>query len=113
MKIIKKPWGSETVIEINKKYLLKKLFMKKNHRCSLQFHNYKKETIYVLKGRLKIIIGKNKNDLKSKTYKKGESITINPKIIHRMEAITDTTYLEASTPQMLDVVRIADDYKRV
>ena len=113
MKIIKKPWGSETVIEINKRYLLKKLFMKKNHRCSLQFHNYKKETIYVLKGRLKIIIGKNKNKLKSKTYKKGDSITINPKIIHRMEAITDALYLEASTPEMHDVVRIIDDYKRV
>ena len=113
MKIIKKPWGSETVIEINKRYLLKKLFMKKNHRCSLQFHNYKKETIYVLKGRLKIIIGKNKNKLKSKIYKKGDSITINPKIIHRMEAITDALYLEASTPEMHDVVRIIDDYKRV
>jgi mannose-6-phosphate isomerase len=113
MKIIKKPWGSETVIEINKKYLLKKLFMKKNHRCSLQFHNYKKETIYVLKGRLKIIIGKNKNKLRSKTYKKGDSITIKPKMIHRMEAITDALYLEASTPEMHDVVRIIDDYKRV
>lgn len=113
MKIIKKPWGSETVIEINKRYLLKKLFMKKNHRCSLQFHNYKKETIYVLKGRLKIIIGKNKNKLRSKTYKKGDSITIKPKMIHRMEAITDALYLEASTPEMHDVVRIIDDYKRV
>ena len=30
MKIIKKPWGSETIIEINKKYLLKKLFMKQS-----------------------------------------------------------------------------------
>lgn len=113
MKIIKKPWGSETVIEINKKYLLKKLFMKKNHRCSLQFHNYKKETIYVLKGKLKIITGTNKNKLKSKIFTKGQSITIRPKVIHRMEAITDSLYLEASTPQMQDVVRIVDDYKRV
>ena len=87
--------------------------MKKNHRCSLQFHNYKKETIYVLSGKLKIIIGKNKNKLKSKIYKKGESITIKPKMVHRMEAISDATYLEASTPEMLDVVRIVDDYKRV
>tara|TARA_A100001011_G_C13708586_1_gene594614 strand:+ start:162 stop:503 length:342 start_codon:yes stop_codon:yes gene_type:complete len=113
MKIIKKPWGSETVIELNKKYLLKKLFMKKNHRCSLQFHNYKKETIYVLNGKLKVFAGKNKKKLKSKIYKKGESLTINPKIIHRMEAVIDSTYLEASTPEMQDVVRILDDYKRV
>ena len=30
-----------------------------------------------------------------------------------MEAITDALYLEASTPEMHDVVRIIDDYKRV
>ncbi len=42
MKKIIKPWGYEKIIEINKKYLLKELFMKKNHRCSLQFHRKKK-----------------------------------------------------------------------
>ena len=31
--------------------------MFKNHRCSLQYHNQKKETIYVLSGQLKIISG--------------------------------------------------------
>lgn len=113
MKIINKPWGSETIIEINKNYLLKKLFMKKNHRCSLQFHNFKKETIYVLKGKLKIITGTNRKNLKSKIYIKGQSITIKPKIIHRMEAINDSLYLEASTPEIDDVIRILDDYKRI
>ena len=113
MKVITKPWGSETIIEINKKYLLKKLYMKKNHRCSLQFHNFKKETIYILKGKLKITTGTNRKNLKSRIYIKGESITIKPKIIHRMEAINDSLYLEASTPELHDVVRIVDDYKRV
>ena len=45
MKIIEKPWGKEEVIEVNDKYMVKKLTMWKNHRCSLQYHNYKKETI--------------------------------------------------------------------
>jgi len=113
MKVITKPWGSETIIEINKKYLLKKLYMKKNHRCSLQFHNFKKETIFVLKGKLKITTGSKKKELQSKIYIKGQFITIKPKVIHRMEAITDSLYLEASTPELNDVVRIIDDYKRV
>ena len=39
--LIKKPWGSETLIEYNKFYVLKKLKMKKNHQCSLQFHKKK------------------------------------------------------------------------
>ena len=63
MQIIEKPWGKEEIIEINENYMVKKLTMYKNHRCSLQFHNYKKETIYVLSGSLKITSGLNKKDL--------------------------------------------------
>ena len=36
-KIIK-PWGFEVLLEKNSIYVLKKLFMKNNHRCSLQYH---------------------------------------------------------------------------
>ena len=45
MKIIEKPWGKEEVIEINDKYMMKRLTMLKGHRCSLQFHNYKNSSI--------------------------------------------------------------------
>jgi mannose-6-phosphate isomerase-like protein (cupin superfamily) len=41
-KVIKKPWGKEVFLEVNKKYMFKKLYMKKGHRCSLQFHKKKK-----------------------------------------------------------------------
>ena len=34
--IIKKPWGHEELLEKNNKYMFKKLYMKKGHRCSLQ-----------------------------------------------------------------------------
>ena len=57
-KIIVKPWGSEELIEYNKKYMVKKLIMKEGHQCSLQFHKKKIETIYVLEGRLKIFFWK-------------------------------------------------------
>ena len=57
-KIIKKPWGSEEIIEINNKFMFKKLFMKKNHQCSLQYHNVKKESVLVLSGKLKVMIKK-------------------------------------------------------
>ena len=41
------------------------------------------------------------------------SITIKPGVIHRMMAVKDSVYLEASTPQNDDVVRLSDDYKRI
>ena len=112
MKIIEKPWGKEEVIEINDHYMVKKLTMWKGHRCSLQYHNQKKETIYVLSGQLKIHSGPSENELTVKIYGPNDTITLLPRTIHRMEGVEDCVYLEASTPQMEDVVRIQDDYNR-
>ncbi len=112
MKEIKKPWGKEEVIEINPTYMVKKLTMFKNHRCSIQYHDYKKETIYVLSGKLKIYQGFSKENLESKIYLPGDFITIPPKLIHRMEGMEDSVYLEASTPEIDDVIRLEDDYSR-
>jgi mannose-6-phosphate isomerase len=112
MEVIEKPWGREEVIEINDKYMVKKLTMFAGHRCSLQFHNIKKETIYVLSGVLKIIQGPSQDELEEKIYRAGDTITIAPGLIHRMEGVEECVYLEASTPEMDDVVRLADDYQR-
>ncbi len=108
-----KPWGHEILLEHNRKYVLKKLFMRKGHRCSLQFHKKKTETIYILNGELKIFYGQKNKKLKSKIFKPDQTITIKPKTIHRMQAIKNSTYLEASTPELSDVIRLVDDYKRI
>ena len=112
MQIIEKPWGQEEIIEINDRYMMKKLTMWKGHSCSLQYHRHKKETIFVLSGRLRIILGPNKDELSSSVYTKGETITISPGEIHRMEGVEDSIYLEASTPEVDDVVRLEDSYGR-
>ena len=44
--------------------------------------------------------------------KKGKAYTIKPKDVHRLIAHTDIVILEVSTPEVDDVVRIEDDYKR-
>ena len=36
IKVIEKPWGKEEVIEINDRYMVKKLTMFKGKKCSLQ-----------------------------------------------------------------------------
>ncbi|PZP21950.1 cupin domain-containing protein [Pseudomonas kuykendallii] len=97
-KVIEKPWGREEVVEINDKYMVKKLTMWAGHRCSLQYHNFKKETIYVLSGVLKIVQGTSQDALEDKLYRAGDTITIPPGLIHRMEGVEDSVYLEASTP---------------
>ena len=112
MELIEKPWGKEEVLEINDRYMVKKLTMFKGCRCSLQYHESKQETIYVLDGKLKIVIGESQESLEEKVYGPGESVTISPNTVHRMEAVEESVYLEASTPEMDDVVRLVDDYQR-
>ena len=56
MVLINKPWGKEEIIEKNKHYLLKKITMFKGHRCSLQYHNKKLETLFILSGELKVFL---------------------------------------------------------
>tara|TARA_E500000081_G_C6084976_1_gene329746 strand:- start:84 stop:428 length:345 start_codon:yes stop_codon:yes gene_type:complete len=112
MKKINKPWGYEELIEHNEKYVLKKLFMKKGKRCSLQFHDYKHETLYVVSGLLKLTVGDSLDTLKEIELKPGDSYVLPPKIIHRMEGLNDSIYLESSTPELEDVVRLEDDYGR-
>tara|TARA_B110000003_G_C16653104_1_gene535184 strand:+ start:1032 stop:1376 length:345 start_codon:yes stop_codon:yes gene_type:complete len=112
MKRIEKPWGYEELIEHNEKYVLKRLFMKKDNRCSLQYHDYKHETLYVVTGLLKLTVGTSMETLDTVELHPGDSYVLTPKTIHRMEGLVDTLYLESSTPELEDVVRLEDDYGR-
>jgi mannose-6-phosphate isomerase len=107
-----KPWGKEELIEYNDHYVVKKLFMKANECCSMQYHELKRETIYVLSGKVRLYIGKDMENLEQREMVAGDKVTITPYTIHRMEGIEDSEYLECSTPELWDVVRLADKYKR-
>ena len=113
MKKIINPWGFEEIIEINDNYMVKRLYMKKNHRCSLQYHEFKTETVLVISGKLKVLYCKNKNSLKEVLLIPNQTITLKPFEIHRMESKEDTIYFESSTHEINDVIRIEDDYKRL
>ena len=108
-----KPWGYEELVECNDKYVVKKLFMKQGHSCSIQYHELKTETIIILSGRLNIYIGDALETLTKKTYLPGETVTIRPYTVHRMEADEDSLYLETSTNELWDVIRLQDNYNRL
>jgi quercetin dioxygenase-like cupin family protein len=110
---IDKPWGYEELLECNDKYIVKKLFMKTGHSCSIQYHELKTETIMVFSGKLNIYTGDNIENLIKKEYLPGEIITIKPYTIHRMEAVEDSIYYETSTNELWDVIRLQDNYNRV
>ena len=47
-RVVDKPWGKEELIEYNDHYVVKRICMKANECCSIQYHELKRETIYVL-----------------------------------------------------------------
>ena len=115
MKKIDKPWGNEIWwAHVDGRYMGKILNINKGHRLSLQYHQNKEETIYVLKGRLKLTYSTTKDgELKECIMEEGESYHVYPLSVHRFEAYNeDVTLLEVSTDYPDDVIRIADDYRR-
>ena len=108
-KLIEKPWGTEEIIHLSEKYCVKRLIMKKGEMCSYQMHNVKTETIIMLKGSMKLQIEK-----KFYILGPGETYTINPKVKHRMIAEeNDIEYIECSTTELDDIVRLEDKYNRI
>jgi len=110
---IEKPWGYEDLVYVGEQYVVKRLFMTAGHSCSLQYHNLKHETVIVLHGELSFRVGSTENDLQEVRLAPGDSWVIEPGVIHQMRAVTDCIYMEASTPQLDDVVRLQDSYGRV
>ena len=108
-----KPWGYEELVDVNSAYVVKKLFMKAGHSCSTQYHACKRETILVFSGQLRISIGPTLDALESKVYGPGETVTIEPYTVHKMEGVEDAIYYETSTNELWDVVRLQDAYGRV
>lgn len=105
IKHIDKPWGYEDILETNPKYTVKRLFMKKGNKCSLQYHEKKQETILNMSGDLTIQF--------EVVLKPGENITIPANQVHRMIArANDCLYIECSTSELNDVIRVEDDYGR-
>ena len=113
---VEKPWGHEIRWAVNEKYLGKILHINRGKRLSMQYHNIKDETVYVLNGILLVDIGVGPDNKPESTLvlKEGESMRIKPKTIHRFCAPTDgyVRIIEVSTPEIDDVVRIQDDYGR-
>ncbi len=107
-----KPWGREVWFAHTQHYAGKILEVTKGHRLSLQIHDKKMETQYLYKGKVKLFIGQDQNGLKEVILNPGDKIDIPPHTIHRIEALEDSEIFEVSTPELDDVIKLADDYGR-
>ena len=110
---VEKPWGWELIWAHSESYAGKVLFVRAGHSLSLQFHNEKDESWYVQSGSAEVQLGDaGEAVLSTEIVRPGACFRFRPGTVHRVRALEDTTILEASTPQLDDVVRLEDDYGR-
>jgi mannose-6-phosphate isomerase-like protein (cupin superfamily) len=110
---VEKPWGYELIWALTEKYAGKLLFVNAGHQLSLQFHQQKDESWYVLEGRAELeFAGAGEKATSSEIVTPGAAFRITPGTVHRIRALEDTLVLEVSTPHLDDVVRLEDVYGR-
>ena len=107
-----KPWGYELLFAHTDRYAGKVMFVKKGHRPSLQYHKKKDETLYIYQGKLLLERETADGRMVQSEVTVGACFRIPPLTKHRITALEDTYIFEVSTPELEDVVRLADDYGR-
>jgi mannose-6-phosphate isomerase-like protein (cupin superfamily) len=134
MKIIKKPWGQELWIAdgTTTPYASKRILFKAGNRTSLQVHEYKIETNYVLSGTgvlhrslepldIKQFLESGMTSREVEQYEytferieltAGVVFNVQPGYVHRVIATTDLEFMETSTTELDDVIRLQDDAGR-
>lgn len=110
MRIVEKPWGREEIWAETDRYVGKYLYINPGQRLSLQYHKSKMETVSVLRGEM---ILETANGV-LKILNPGDTFYVSPGTIHRFGASEkgEVVLIEVSTPELDDVVRLQDDYKR-
>lgn len=107
--MIDKPWGYEEILAKTDTYVMKKIVINEGCRISLQLHKKKTETWYIASGEGLIYLG-------NRIYlaEAGNYYHLPNKLKHRAGAVTgNLVIIEASTPELDDVIRLEDDYGRL
>lgn len=105
---IAKPWGYEILLSPPESPVTAKIsHLNAGCRFSLQYHDVKEETLTLIRGEAKIIIGEQEEIMV-----KDRGYFIPKGMIHRCAAVTDCDIFEASTPEVGTTVRLQDDYGR-
>ncbi len=120
-KIVEKPWGREIWFADQPAYAGKLLEVRQGCRLSLQYHERKIETLYLLSGRVRLTYratapGETPTVAVAPAdqfeWLPGRALHVPPRTVHRFEALEDSVLAEVSTPDLTDIVRLQDDFSR-
>lgn len=112
-KRVEKPWGYELHwVPENAPYMGKVLHVNAGARLSLQVHDAKQESWFLMSGQAAVIWENSAGELIETELKPGVGYSTKVGQKHRLKGITDTDILEVSTPEQGTTWRLEDDYAR-
>lgn len=104
-------WGAEDLLVlVSGKYTLKKIFLKAGCKGGLQFHRQKNECGIIVSGNMIVKYDDGAGGLVEKILCEGDVFHFEPGVVHQTEAVSDTVYIEASTPHFNDRVHVEHLY---
>ena len=111
MRRVAKPWGHELIFAENDLYAGKILHLDGGHCLSLQYHERKDETLFVLMGEAGLSVEVD-GQMRQIRLRPGDCYRVRPGVRHRLRAGEACELVEVSSPELEDVVRIEDAYGR-
>ena len=113
VKRVEKPWGYELHwVRENAPYMGKIEHINAGARLSLQVHDQKQESWFIMNGRGKVIWENEKGELVETEFQSGQGYSTAVGQKHRLVGITDCDIIEVSTPELGTTWRLEDDYSR-
>lgn len=101
-----KDWGTELLVAHTDFYTGKVLYMNAGKTGPLQYHERKDETFHLFSGTALVEFAKDDGEIVQARMVAGESYHVPPGAVHRVEAVTDCVFFEASTPVFDDRVAV-------
>jgi mannose-6-phosphate isomerase-like protein (cupin superfamily) len=109
---VDKPWGHELIWAHTDRYAGKVIVIETGRRLSLQVHEHKDESVYVISGLLRLHLEDDAGAMGFHDLGPGEHAHVAVGRRHRFEALEQVSLIEVSTPELDDVVRLEDDFGR-
>jgi mannose-6-phosphate isomerase-like protein (cupin superfamily) len=110
---VEKPWGYEILwTPPGRPYVGKVLHIDAGRRLSLQVHDAKTESWFLMRGRAQVVWDDGGGELVETELQPGLGYSCEIGQRHRLVGITDCDILEVSTPEIGTTHRLEDDYAR-
>ena len=110
---VEKPWGYEIHwTPVDRPYVGKILHVDAGKRLSLQVHDEKLESWFLMSGQAKVVWDDEHGNLVETELEPGLGYSCDIGQRHRLVGITDCDIVEVSTPEIGTTHRLEDDYAR-